>query len=113
VRVRVEGSTGSEAESIKAENIEEENIEPKNIEEENIEAENIEAESFEVESIKALLVESVRQWVLHQKMTSKLGRKRLNMHAKWTVENPKNREAKESKIDNIEAGSVGRSWSFN
>jgi hypothetical protein len=40
---------------------------------------------------------------------SKLGGKRLNMRAKRTVENPKNHEAKESKIENIEAGSIRRS----
>jgi hypothetical protein len=50
VRIRVEGSAGSEAESI--------------------EAENIQAENIEAESIEAFLRASVRQWILDMLATS-------------------------------------------
>jgi hypothetical protein len=58
------GSAGSETESIKGKkNIEAESIEAKSLEVGNIQAENIEAETIE-----ALLVERVREWVLHGKI---------------------------------------------
>jgi hypothetical protein len=129
VRIGVEESAGSEAESIEAENIEDKDIE---LETSNRKTSNRKTSKQKTSSGKfrsgkyrsalgrkcaavgssskddpseASVMSRIGRCSAGLK--SKLGRKRLNMHAKWTVENPKNCEAKESKMDNIEAGSVG------